>query len=147
MKTIKILATFALLCSLLLSCSKMEPEYGSSMWLGACPVMTENGTTGDPEEHTAGIFLSFSPDGYKCTMTQGIKDLYESSMATYPVDWSASDTFTLYSNHKGQKIQLYSGKIEGEKMLFEFLSCDCIERTFELTRVYTNTSTSSAYPL
>lgn len=136
MKITRIIAIIgiALSCPLLSSCSKNGPSslYGSSFWAGNYPAQLQNNDTGDIEEYTACISLEFNDDASGCVVETGIVGLLATNRTSYSVKWHSTETFTLYEARGGQTIQYYSGTIIGDKMSFEFLSCDRVERTIEL---------------
>jgi len=127
----------ALLFILLSSCTKEEvlSGYGLSMWFGTYSIQVENNDTGALEDATAHIVLEFNHGALESAVTKSIDGLYSANRITYEVRWYSKDTFTLCKTDDGQTVQYYSGVINGNKMSFEFLSCDKVERTVELSKV------------
>lgn len=127
----------ALMCFALSSCSERTDgnPYSATLWQGFYPVQTENNDTGEREDHTAYVELQFSKSGMECTVARYIVGLDSMSLTKYAVEWYSSVRFVLYESQAGQTIQYYSGTINGNKMSFEFLSCDKVERTIELERL------------
>ncbi|MCQ2161516.1 MAG: hypothetical protein MJY97_10610 [Bacteroidales bacterium] len=130
----------ALSCALFTSCAKEESssKYESVLWIGNYPTQTQNNDTKEMEEHTACISLQFARSGLECIVERGIVGMYSINRIIYEVKWYSKNTFTLCETQGGQTIQYYSGTIKGNKMSFEFLSCDKVERTIELEKVELN---------
>lgn len=137
MKHLNLLKTIAvaLSCILLPSCSdEDESIYDDYLWRGNYSVQLENNDTGELVDGTATISLKFQNSGTTCRVSTGIAGMYAGNMTFYDVKWYSKDTFTLSETEAGQTIQYYSGTIKGEKMYLDFLSCDKVERTVELTK-------------
>lgn len=138
MKKTRILAIIivALTSTLAASCTKEDVSSGSSMWIGTYPIQIENNDTGI-EDTTAHVVLELNYKLLESAVTTSIDGLLSANRIVYETQWSSKDTFTLCKTAAGQTIQYYSGKIDGSKMSFEFLSCDKVERTIELSQVKT----------
>lgn len=127
----------ALMCFALSSCTECTDgnPYRATLWQGFYPVQTENNDTGEREDHTACVELQFSNSGAECTVMTCIVGLLSTNLTKYAVEWYSSERFVLCETQAGQTIQYYSGTINGNKMSFEFLSCDKVERTIELEKL------------
>lgn len=126
----------AALCLACASCSKSDKNpYGNSIWTGEYPTQTQNGTTGEIEDHTGSICLYFQKDGEECTVETGIVDLYAVNRTTYEARWSDMHHFSLYSAAGGQELHCYSGEIGGGKLMLQALNCDGVAATYELHRL------------
>lgn len=129
----------ALSCMLSTSCTcKKDPIPGSGcdMWTGTYPVQTLNNDTKEMEDHVGCISLQFQKSRSECIVDTGIVGLLATNRIRYEVKWFTKETFTLCETKGGQTIQYYSGTITGGRMKLEFLSCDKVERTVELERIY-----------
>lgn len=137
MKLIKLITaiTLALVCAAFPSCSEDEMELGLATWYGDYPAREWNSDTGEWYEDTVCIVLQFDHSGRECIIMRGIRGLYAASRTKYNVDWSSREQFTLYDIQGGQRTSYYSGTINGDRMKFEFLSCDKVERIVELVKV------------
>ena len=127
----------ALACALFSSCTKEESgsAFDNVLWTGTYPSQTLNNDTKEMEDHTSCISLQFCHSRLECIVDTGIVGLYAMNRRIYEVKWYSKDNFTLCKTNGGQTIQYYSGTIKGNKMSFEFLSCDKVERTIELEKV------------
>ena len=130
----------ALACALVSSCTKEESGSASDnvLWTGTFPCQMLNNDTKEMEERTACISLQFRHSGLECIVYTGIVGMYAMNRTIYEVKWYSKENFTLCKTNGGQTIQYYSGTIKGNKMSFEFLSCDKVERTIELEKVELN---------
>ena len=141
MKITRIFATviIALTCAFATSCTKEEVNSNSdySMWLGSYPIQIENNDTGAKEDATGHVMLELNLRPLESAVTNSIDGLLSANRVIYELQWSSKNTFTLSKTAAGQTIQYYSGTINGDKIFFEFLSCDKVERTVELSRVKT----------
>lgn len=129
-----------LACALFSSCTKEESgsAFDSVLWTGTYPSQTLNNDTKEMEDHTSCISLQFCHSGLECIVDTGIAGAYGMNRTNYEVKWYSKENFTLCKTNGGQTIQYYSGTIKGNKMSFEFLSCDKVERTIELEKVELN---------
>ena len=127
----------ALSCALFSSCTKEEsgPACDNVLWTGTYPSRMLNNDTKEWEEWTSCISLQFCHAGLECIVDTGIVGLLAINRSIYEVKWHSKESFTLCKTNGGQTIQDYSGTINGDKMSFEILSCDKVERTIELEKV------------
>ena len=127
----------ALSCALFSSCTKeeIEPAFDNVLWTGTYPSRMLNNDTKEWEELTSCISLQFCHVGLECIVDTGIVGLLAINRSIYEVKWHSKESFTLCKTNGGQTIQYYSGTINGDKMSFEILSCDKVERTIELEKV------------
>ena len=127
----------ALSCALFSSCTKEEsgPACDNVLWTGTYPSRMLNNDTKEWEEWTSYISLQFCHAGLECIVDTGIVGLLAINRSIYEVKWHSKESFTLCKTNGGQTIQDYSGTINGDKMSFEILSCDKVERTIELEKV------------
>ena len=127
----------ALACTLFSSCTKEEngSAFDNVLWMGSYPSKMLNNDTKEWEEKTSYISLQFRHSGLECIVDTGIVGLLASNRSIYEVKWYSKEKFTLCKTNGGQTIQYYSGTIKGDKMSFEFLSCDKVERTIEMEKV------------
>lgn len=126
-----------MLCMLTTSCNKDPNPNSFDVWSGTYTVQMLNNDTKEMEDHLACITLEFGNKRRECTVYLGIMGgLLATNRIIYEVKWYSKDTFSLCETKGGQTIQYYSGSITGGKMKFEFLSCDKVERTVELERIY-----------
>ena len=130
----------ALSCALFSSCTKEESgsAFDNVLWTGTYPSQMLNNDTKEWEEWTSCISLQFCHSGLECIVDTGIVGLLASNRSIYEVKGDSKENFTLCKTNGGQTIQYYSGTIKGNKMSFEFLSCDKVERTIELEKVELN---------
>ena len=126
------LRLFFLMAILAVSCTKQEVNYGGTTWVGEYPTQTQNGTTGELEDQTAYIDLSFQEDAKVCSFYSGLKGLLAVNKINYDVNWSSSNSFSLSQSAGGQTIVSYAGEIFGDRMFLYFVSCDKVERTVVL---------------
>lgn len=140
MKHIRFITAFILasLCTVFSSCGK--EEFGSSIdtsqWFCSYPVQVECNDSEVWEDRTASIILQFTKSGQECIVDTSIEGLYSNNRVCYDVKWYSGDTFCLCETRGGQTIQYYSGTIRGNQITFEFLSCDKVERTIVLSKLY-----------
>lgn len=127
----------ALSCALFSSCTKEEsgPAFDNVLWTGTYPSRMLNNDTKEWEEWTSCISLQFCHVGLECIVDTGIVELLAINRSIYEVKRHSKESFTLCKTNGGQTIQYYSGTINGDKMSFEILSCDKVERTIELEKV------------
>ena len=127
----------ALSCALFSSCTKEEsgPAFDNVLWMGTYPSRMLSSDTKEWEEWTSCISLQFCHVGLECIVDTGIVGLLAINRSIYEVKWHSKESFTLCKTNGGQTIQYYSGTINGDKMSFEILSCDKVERTIELEKV------------
>lgn len=138
MKTIDRLAVViaGVLCLTLFCCSKERLNaYSDSVWTGEYPIQTENGTTGEWEDHTGIMTLYFQHSGLDCIVETGIAGLYAVNRTKYETRWSAETQFALYSSAGGQSLLCYSGTINGGLLSLQALNCDGIAATYTLSRM------------
>ena len=138
MKTIERIAVAitSVIILTLVSCSKESRNvYSNSAWSGEYPIQTENGTTGELEDHTGVMTLYFQHDGLDCIVETGIKGLYAANRIKYEARWSGENQFALYSSSGGQSLLCYSGTISGGVLTLQVLNCDGVAATYELTRM------------
>ena len=138
MKTINRLtaALAGVMCLTLVSCSKESRDaYSDYVWCGEFPVQTENGTTGEREDHTGTIMLQFLHGGNECILDTGITGLFAVNRRKFEVRWSEKDQFALYSYSGNQSLHEYSGTIKNETMDLQALNCDGIAATYALSRI------------
>ena len=138
MKTIERIAVAitSVIILTLVSCSKESRNvYSNSAWSGEYPIQTENGTTGELEDHTGVMTLYFQHDGLDCIVETGIAGLYAVNRIKYEARWSGETQFALYSSSGGQSLLGYSGTICGGILTLQVLNCDGVAATYELTRM------------
>ena len=138
MKTISRLAVAiaGVMCLTLVSCSKESMNaYSDSVWFGEFPFQTENGTTGEGENHDVTILLQFLHGGNECIIETGIVGMYSVNRRKFEVRWSGKDHFALYSYSGHQSLHEYSGTIKNETMDLQALNCDGIAATYALSRI------------
>lgn len=140
MRQIKFLRAIVVLLSLVLvsSCSKDGDAsvYDKTVWSGTYHVNVEGSETEECDDYTACISLEFHHDASECALYTGlVGDMYAANRRMYEVRWYSKSTFALCETSGGQTIQYYSGTIDGDRMSFDFLSCDKVERTIELVKV------------
>lgn len=129
-------AIAGIVCLTLVSCSKERLNiYSDSAWAGEYPVQTENGTTGELEDHIGTIILYFRHGGEACTLETGIVGLYAANRIKYEARWSGETQFALYSSSGGQSLLCYSGRISNGILTLQALNCDGVAATYELTRM------------
>lgn len=126
----------ALIFVLSSSCTKEDSAsaFESVFWSGTYPVQMLNNDTKEMEDHTGCTTLQFCRSGLECIVDTGIVGMFANNRSFYEVKWYSKENFTLCKTQGGQTIQYYSGTIKGNKMSFEFLSCDKVERTIELEK-------------
>lgn len=136
-----VFAAVGALCILCAACSKEEPDpyarVADTRWVGTYAVRTENGTTGELEDHTGTMVLQFSQDGKSCIVETGIEGLYASNRKTLHVGWSDGARFTLSEASECYAMIYYSGAVRGDKMALQALSCDGVAANYELSRRFT----------
>lgn len=120
MKTIvNMLVSLSVIGALATSCIDFGRSYDGTEWYGE---------TGWDSSMT----ITFNEGAQKCIVLQvsGFCGLgYE-----YEVEWAARDSFKLLLRDKEQVLICYAGVISGDRMSLDALSCDKVERTFELKR-------------
>ena len=128
-----VVAIIGFLCMVCVSCSReSQNDYSDSVWTGEYPVKTENGTTGELEDHTAVIMLYFQSGGADCIVETGIAGLFAVNRVKYSARWSAGNRFTLYLSAGNQSIICYSGTIDEGTMTLKALDCDGVTATYIL---------------
>lgn len=139
MKHIRILFLAALIGMMAVSCNEIEDSYDNSAWSGKYPILTQNGTTGEMEERTGIIRLSFHDGALKCKMMHGIAgmyaDMYHDMSLKYDVHWSSGVSFSLTKTTGDQTMTCYTGTISGNKMSLDALSCDQVAQTYVLYKL------------
>ena len=65
----RIIGFLALALVLAVSCTKQNDTYEDTLWCGAYPAQTLNGTTGELEDQTAVILLQFRSGGQTCSVS------------------------------------------------------------------------------
>ena len=138
MKTIERIAVAitSVIILTLVSCSKENQKvYSNSAWSGEYPIQTENGTTGELENHTGVIMLQFLNNGIECTIYTGISGMIGTNYRKFEARWSGKDSFALYRTSGHQSLLEYSGTITGDKMTLQALNCDSVAATYELSRI------------
>ena len=64
-----VFAALGFLCLAFAACTKVEIDsYSDYAWTGEYPIKTQNGTTGEMEDHTGVIMLQFLNNGIECTI-------------------------------------------------------------------------------
>ncbi len=130
-----VFAAFGFLCMTIAACSKVETDpYSDYAWTGEYPVKTQNGTTGEMEDHTGVIMLQFMNNGIECIIYTGISGMIGTNCRKFEARWSGKDRFALYRSSGGQSLLEFSGTITGEKMTLQALNCDSVAATYELSR-------------
>ena len=70
------IVAFGFLCMTIAACTKVETDsYSDYAWTGEYPIKTQNGTTGEMEDHTGVIMLQFLNNGIECTIYTGISGM------------------------------------------------------------------------
>ena len=129
-------AIASVICLTLVSCTKESRDaYSDYVWCGEYPVKTENGTTGEMENHTGTIMLQFLNSGNECIIDTGIVGLIAANRRKFEVRWSGKDSFALYSYSGHQSLLEYTGTIRSETIELQALNCDSIAVTYELSRI------------
>ncbi len=136
MKTIKRIIFAAVLALVYVSCSKSSDIIlTEAIWGCEYDVQTENGTTGEMEDHTGYIILHFSKNGMVCVLEKGISGMMSTTRISYEVRWSGENCFDLYDNLYGKRIHDYSGEIEGNKLTLKAYDAEGnVSETYELTK-------------
>ncbi len=130
-----VIALIGMLCFVCASCSKVdENPHGESIWSGAYPIQTLNGTTGELEDQTGVIILVFHHGGNQCDVSFGIAGLYGMTWKNYAVRWSDNTAFALYTSSGTQSLVCYSGTISVDTMTLKAYNCDSVAATYELSR-------------
>ena len=126
-----VFAALGFLCLAFAACTKVETDsYSDYAWTGEYPIKTQNGTTGEMEDHTGVIMLQFLNNGIECTIyTIG------TNCRKFEARWSGKDSFALYRTSGHQSLLEYSGTITGDKMTLQALNCDSVAATYELSRI------------
>ena len=66
-----VFAALGFLCLAFAACTKVETDsYSDYAWTGEYPIKTQNGTTGEMEDHTGVIMLQFLNNGIECTLLE-----------------------------------------------------------------------------
>ena len=135
MKTyLRLIGILALVLALAVSCTKQNDTYEDTLWCGAYPAQTLNGTTGELEDQTAVILLQFHSGGQACSVFHGYVGLLGMSHVKYDVIWSSDASFSLSRSAGGQTIISYSGTIGGNTMSLDAYNCDGIADSFVLKK-------------
>lgn len=135
MKTgIKLLAAAALLILTTVSCTKIPKPLADSDWYGEYPAQIQDGTTGETEERTALIMLSFSENGKTCIVDRGYVGSLSINRSKYSVRWSSENTFLLCQTQGDQVLVEYAGTLHRNKMSLEAMNCDSVAAAYQLTR-------------
>lgn len=130
------IVAFGFLCMTIAACTKVEIDsYSDYAWTGEYPIKTQNGTTGEMEDHTGVIMLQFQNGGMECFVNTGISGMYGMNCRKYEARWSEKDCFALYRSSGGQSLLEFSGTITGDKMTLQALNCDSVAATYELSRI------------
>lgn len=130
------IVAFGFLCMTIAACTKVETNpYSDYAWTGEYPVKTQNGTTGEMEDHTGVIMLQFLNNGIECIIYTGISGMIGTNCRKFEARWSGNDSFALYRTSGHQSLLEYSGTITGEKMTLQALNCDSVAATYELSRI------------
>ena len=131
-----IIAVLGVLCLGFAACSKVETNpYSDYVWTGEYPIQTQNGTTGEMEDHTGVIMLQFLNNGIECIVDTGIVGMVGINRRKFEARWSGKESFSLYRISGGQSLLEYMGTISGDIMLLEALNCDSVAATYELSGV------------
>lgn len=131
-----VIAVLGVLCLVCVSCTKVETDpYSDYVWTGEYPIKTQNGTTGEMEDHTGVIMLQFLNSGIECIVDTGIAGMIGMNRIKFEARWSGIDSFALYRSSGGQSLLEYMGTISGENMTLKALNCDSIAATYELSRM------------
>ena len=131
-----VFAALGFLCLAFVACTKVETDsYSDYAWTGEYPIKTQNGTTGEMEDHTGVIMLQFLNNGIECTIYTGISGMIGTNCRKFEVRWSGKDSFALYRTSGHQSLLEYSGTITGDKMTLQALNCDSVAATYELSRI------------
>ena len=121
-----VFAALGFLCLAFAACTKVETDsYSDYAWTGEYPIKTQNGTTGEMEDHTGVIMLQFLNNGIECTIYTGISGMIGTNCRS----------FALYRTSGHQSLLEYSGTITGDKMTLQALNCDSVAATYELSRI------------
>ena len=131
-----VFAALGFLCLAFVACTKVEKDpYSDYAWTGEYPIKTQNGTTGEMEDHTGVIMLQFLNNGIECIVDTGISGMISTNRRKFEVRWSGKDSFALYRTSGHQSLLEYSGTITGDKMTLQALNCDSVAATYELSRI------------
>ena len=129
-------AAVSVLCLTFVACTKEETDpYSNYVWTGEFPIETQNGTTGEMEEHTGVIMLQFLNSGNECIVDIGIAGLFGMNRMKFEARWSGKESFALYRSSGGQSLLEYTGIISGDKMKLEVLNCDSVAACYNLSRM------------
>ena len=116
-----VLAVLGILCLMCVACTKeITDPYSDYVWTGEYPIKTQNGTTGELEDHIGVIMLQFVNSGIECIVDTGIAGMIGMNRIKFEARWSGKDRFALY---------------RVEKMTLKALNCDSIAATYELSRM------------
>lgn len=101
------------------SCEDLGERYDGTAWF--CKTGTDSSLT-----------VTFEEGAQKCIVLEvsgfcGLGFGYE-------VEWTTRNSFKLLWRDKEQVLICYTGVISGDRMSLDVLSCDKVERTYELTR-------------
>ena len=131
-----VFAALGFLCLAFVACTKVEKDpYSDYAWTGEYPIKTQNGTTGEMEDHTGVIMLQFLNNGIECIVDTGISGMISTNRRKFEARWSGKDSFALYRTSGHQSLLEYSGTITGDKMTLQALNCDSVAATYELSRI------------
>ena len=131
-----VLAVLGILCLMCVACTKVITDpYSDYVWTGEYPIKTQNGTTGELEDHIGVIMLQFVNCGIECIVDTGIAGMIGMNRIKFETRWSGKDRFALYRSSGGQSLLEFMGTISEEKMTLKALNCDSIAATYELSRM------------
>lgn len=102
------IVAFGFLCMTIAACTKVEIDsYSDYAWTGEYPIKTQNGTTGEMEDHTGVIMLQFQNGGMECFVNTGISGMYGMNCRKYEALTSTNkpvnQLITGFSPEKGPK--------------------------------------------
>ena len=84
-----VFAALGFLCLAFAACTKVETDsYSDYAWTGEYPIKTQNGTTGEMEDHTGVIMLQFMNNGIECTIYTGISGMIGTNCRKFEARWS-----------------------------------------------------------
>ena len=131
-----VLAVLGILCLMCAACTKeITDPYSDYVWTGEYPIKTQNGTTGELEDHIGVIMLQFVNSGIECIVDTGMAGMIGMNRIKFETRWSGKDRFALYRSSGGQSLLEFMGTISEEKMTLKALNCDSIAATYELSRM------------
>lgn len=121
------------------SCEKnLDFGYGNSEWHGSYPTVMYDSSGEEIGEFPALIGLYFSQSALECTVHTGIDGLIAANRVTYSVEWTDNDSFSLYEEQNGEKLDHYRGTIEDDTLYLEMVSWNTKETIVELIRIEKN---------